>query len=332
MDKNTLLYEKIFKQFTLGTLYIVVISYILGVFLYHFPYPLNYLFLIGGTLHIIPIIMVHIVPVSYLKRFIKIYLIVLIVPIYPITVICLLKGIVSPLFWYIAIPIYLYAVFPRKRVVWWSFVCLLLILFAFALAFVLQHVLYHDAPVSFGPMPLIQALLTEMVNAFFAFLLLCHSLYYIHRFQQVRITRLMDSACATDEKEDSLLDIGNNEDYKYEKIHEQVLEYFNTKQPYLDSNFKLTQLAYDMNLNTAYLTKAIRQQTDQNFNNFVNSYRIEHAKKLIQANSQKYTMRHVYFSSGFKNQSTFNTAFKLKEGITPSEYYKKFIEKEDTTT
>jgi AraC-like DNA-binding protein len=200
-------------------------------------------------------------------------------------------------------------------------------LFAFGLALVLRHVLYLDAPVSYGPMPLIHALLTEMINAFFAFLLLCHSLYYIHRFQQIRIAGLMDSACVAEtDKESSLLDFENNEDCKYEKIHGQIVEYFQTKQPHLDSNFKLAQLAYDMNINITYLTRTIRQQTDMNFNNFVNSYRIEHAKQLIQANSQKYTIKYIYISSGFKNQSTFNSAFKQKEGITPSEYHKKFVE------
>ncbi|MDR1500922.1 MAG: AraC family transcriptional regulator [Prevotella sp.] len=281
--------------------------------------------MIGGTLNIIPIIMVQVIPVVYVKRFIKVYLIVLIVPVYPITVICLLKGIVSPLFWYIAIPVYLYAVFPHKRIIGWSVGCLCMMLFAFGLALVLRHVLYHDAPISYGPMPLIDALLTEMINAFFAFSLLCHSLYYIHRFQQIRIPLQMDPVCVADEG-DSLLDFENNEDYKYEKIYGQIVEYFQTKQPHLDSNFKLTQLAYDMNINIAYLTKTIRQQTDMNFNNFVNSYRIEHAKQLIQANSQKYTMKYIYISSGFKNQSTFNSAFKQKEGITPSEYYKKLAE------
>jgi AraC-like DNA-binding protein len=204
-----------------------------------------------------------------------------------------------------------------------------MMLFAFGLALVLRHVLYLDAPVSYGPMPLIDALLTEMANAFFAFSLLCHSLYYIHRFQQIQVAGLIDSACAAEtetDKEVCLLDFGNNEDCKYEKIYGQIVEYFQTKQPHLDSNFKLAQLAYDMNINIAYLTKTIRRQTDMNFNNFVNSYRIEHAKQLIQANSQKYTMKHIYISSGFKNQSTFNSAFKQKEGITPSEYYKKLAE------
>jgi len=41
-------------------------------------------------------------------------------------------------------------------------------------------------------------------------------------------------------------------------------------------------------------------------------------------------LKYIYLSSGFKNQSSFNKAFKEKEGITPSEYYKQNgLEKED---
>ncbi|MDR1380343.1 MAG: helix-turn-helix domain-containing protein, partial [Tannerella sp.] len=56
-----------------------------------------------------------------------------------------------------------------------------------------------------------------------------------------------------------------------------------------------------------------------NFNDFINLYRVAHAKKLIQDNSQ-YTLEYVFQSSGFKNQSSFNRIFKALEGTTPSEY------------
>lgn len=332
MVKNSsLLYDKTFKQFTLGVLYIVVLSYLSGAFLYPLEPPLNYFFLVGATLNALSIVIGHTVPVVYIKRFIKIYFIVLIIPVYPITIICLLKGIVSPLFWYIAVPIYLYAAFPSKRTIRWSIYCLCLMVFSFGLTFILSEVIYDSIYISFGPMPLVYSLLTEMINAFFALLLVCYSLYYIYRFQQIQISEMANSVYLEDEKQereddDELVDLGNNEVYKYEKIYKQIVEYFETKQSYLDPSFRLTQMAYDMNVNISYVTKAIRLKTDMNFNNFVNSYRVEYAKKMIQTNSQKYTIRHIYISSGFKNQSTFNGAFKLKEGITPTEYYKKFCE------
>ena len=104
------------------------------------------------------------------------------------------------------------------------------------------------------------------------------------------------------------------------KIYEQIVAYFETKQPYLNANFKIGRMAHDLNINTVYLAKAIRLKQNMNFNNFVNFYRIEKAKELIRNTASKYTLEYIYLSSGFKSQSSFNTAFKLKEGITPSVY------------
>ncbi len=94
----------------------------------------------------------------------------------------------------------------------------------------------------------------------------------------------------------------NREEHKYEKIYKQIIEYIENKEPYLNPNFRITQMGYDLDINVAYLTKAIRQNKDINFNNLINHYRIERAKKLIQTNTSKYTLEYIYMSSGFKSQ------------------------------
>ncbi|MDR1584605.1 MAG: helix-turn-helix domain-containing protein, partial [Prevotellaceae bacterium] len=60
-----------------------------------------------------------------------------------------------------------------------------------------------------------------------------------------------------------------------------------------------------------------------NFNNFINRFRIHKVKEMIQNDTkQQYTMQHIFLSCGFQSQSAFNKAFKLQEGVTPSEYAK----------
>ncbi|MDR1436729.1 MAG: helix-turn-helix domain-containing protein, partial [Candidatus Symbiothrix sp.] len=111
----------------------------------------------------------------------------------------------------------------------------------------------------------------------------------------------------------------NPEQCKYEKVYDQIVRYIESAQPYLNCNLKIGELSGMLDINTTYINKAILIYKNVNFNNFINTYRVAHAKRMIQDNAQ-YTLEYVYQSSGFKNQSSFNRIFKTLEGSTPSEY------------
>jgi AraC-like DNA-binding protein len=111
---------------------------------------------------------------------------------------------------------------------------------------------------------------------------------------------------------------------KYISVYRNILIYFKKEKPYADPDFNISRLAAILQTNPTYVSRAIRQNRDMNFSTFVNYYRITDAKKQISENYlNKFTLKYIYTSSGFKNQSTFNKAFKQIEGITPTEYYKK---------
>jgi AraC-like DNA-binding protein len=109
---------------------------------------------------------------------------------------------------------------------------------------------------------------------------------------------------------------------KYKKIYRQIVTYLEEQALYLDPEFSSTRMAQDLNINISYLSKAIQLHSGMNFNRLVNSYRINKVKETLSTNLQSYTMQYIYMSSGFKSQSAFNKAFKMQEGITPSEYIK----------
>lgn len=326
-ENYTVLYDKAFKRFTLGFLYIILTAYISGAFLYNSSYPLKYILLAGAILNIAPIIIIHYTPTNYIKKSIKIFLIIALIPIYALTVLSLLKGVVTPLFWHIVIPIYIYTIFPSKGIFKWLVFCICFMLLTVIITFTLHHIMYNDALIIIHDMTLFQMLFTEIINAFFALLAVCYCLYYIQSFQQIRTDQRESIVAPVHEKENVPMVSENREEHKYEKIYEQIIEYIETKEPYLNPNFRITQMGYDLDINAAYLTKAIRQNKDINFNNLINHYRIERAKKLIQTNTSKYTLEYIYMSSGFKSQSSFNRAFKHQMDITPSEYYKQITNK-----
>lgn len=89
-------------------------------------------------------------------------------------------------------------------------------------------------------------------------------------------------------------------------------------QLYLDSRLSLASLAERLKVSTNYLSQAINQRTEQNFFDFVNSYRIRHSMKLL--GEQKKSVIDVAMDSGFNSKSAFYAAFKKHQSMTPGQY------------
>lgn len=320
---TSLTYENTFRRFVLSVLYLVTVPFILGGFFYDLQTPIKIIFLVICVLNIISIVIVHTIPVSYVKKLVKAYLFAMIILIFPATVLYLSIGIATPILWYLTIPVYIYAIHPEKKGLFMIGILFIIMLVSFALAFIIRYVYFDNSLLHFGSMNLIQALRSDIINGLSAFITVCFSLHYIHRFHQLRIEQLLENTGSTHlENEDNLLEIEDEDEYKYRQIYAQIEEYFEKKQPYLDPDFKMAQMAHELNINIVYLAKAIRMERNMNFNNFVNEYRIEKVKELMRNDSRKYTLKYIYLSAGFKYQSSFNKAFKQKEGITPSDYYR----------
>jgi AraC-like DNA-binding protein len=93
------------------------------------------------------------------------------------------------------------------------------------------------------------------------------------------------------------------------------------KKPYLDAFLNINQLARRLNIQPRHLSQILNESLHQNFYDFVNSYRIEEAKKmLLDSFNEKSTVLEVLLDVGFNSKSAFNRAFKKNTGLTPSEF------------
>jgi YesN/AraC family two-component response regulator len=94
---------------------------------------------------------------------------------------------------------------------------------------------------------------------------------------------------------------------------------------FLNSSITLGEIADKLSVVPRYLSQVINELKGQNFYDFVNSYRIEEAKKILSDPSHDdEKILAVLFESGFNSKSVFNTVFKKITGITPSEYRRKY--------
>lgn len=110
-------------------------------------------------------------------------------------------------------------------------------------------------------------------------------------------------------------------DAKYYLVN--LITYMKEKKPFCDSNLKLTDLAFSIGITSHNLSEILNTHLNQTFYDFVNSYRVNEVKELIEFDSKKnLSLISIAFEAGFSSKSSFNTTFKKFEGVTPSEYRK----------
>lgn len=92
------------------------------------------------------------------------------------------------------------------------------------------------------------------------------------------------------------------------------------------ADLTIVTLAKKMAVTQHRLRQLINQKLGyQNFNNFVNSYRIEAVKTALRDPNQMHLpILTIALDSGFNSLTTFNRAFRESEDITPSTYRKQF--------
>jgi AraC-like DNA-binding protein len=100
--------------------------------------------------------------------------------------------------------------------------------------------------------------------------------------------------------------------------------YMELRRPWLDPDLTLDDLAAQLKLRPKLLSQAINEGLGQNFFEFINTYRIGEAKRLLtNPADKKITVLEVLYEVGFNSKSSFNTVFKKQTGLTPSEFKKK---------
>ena len=92
------------------------------------------------------------------------------------------------------------------------------------------------------------------------------------------------------------------------------------EQPWLEPELTLTEVAKRLRITPGLLSKVINSGCGQNFNDFVNAYRVREAQRLLaDPRFAHYSLVGVALESGFNSRSTFNRVFKRVVGQAPSE-------------
>ena len=98
-----------------------------------------------------------------------------------------------------------------------------------------------------------------------------------------------------------------------EKINEYIHEHYK-------ENIGRNEIGAAFFLVPEYLAKMYKKKTGQNLKDYINGYRLQQAKRLL--NSQEMKVSDVASEVGFDNFSYFSTLFKKEYDMTPNEYRK----------
>ncbi len=112
-----------------------------------------------------------------------------------------------------------------------------------------------------------------------------------------------------------------------QSLLDNILEYMNDKQPYLNNALTLDTLAKSIGLSSHHLSEILNQQAKKNFYQFINEYRVNFiCERILVEQSSK--ILDLAMAAGFSSKSTFNAVFKQFKGVTPSQYRKELNNKD----
>lgn len=109
------------------------------------------------------------------------------------------------------------------------------------------------------------------------------------------------------------------EDKKMNNLYSRILLYMTEKKPYLDPEFRMDDMATELYTNKLYLSRTVNILSGRNFRQFVNYHRVQHAISLFKKDP-RLKVAEAASMSGFHSTVSFNMAFKVNTGKTPTEW------------
>lgn len=94
---------------------------------------------------------------------------------------------------------------------------------------------------------------------------------------------------------------------------------FEAQKIYKRPDLTLSLLAKELNVRPQFLSQLLNDNLNKSFNQFINEYRVEEAKRLLKEDAHL-KIEAVGIECGFNSSSTFYSTFKKITGTTPSNY------------
>ncbi len=108
-----------------------------------------------------------------------------------------------------------------------------------------------------------------------------------------------------------------------QKYLRRLQEAMEIEKVYTDGSLTLQKLAAKLSIPAQHLSQVVNEQLNQNILDFINTHRVEEAKRRLADPARKHiSILAIAEEVGFNSKSSFNSVFKKHANITPSEFRK----------
>ncbi|MDD3167924.1 MAG: response regulator [Eubacteriales bacterium] len=114
--------------------------------------------------------------------------------------------------------------------------------------------------------------------------------------------------------------INSYRDYKVGGLTRRAKEYIKTN---YSKSITLEDVAREINVSPQYLSKLFKEETGENFIDYLTGIRIRIAKSLLEAD--ELSVKEICYSIGYSDPNYFSRTFKKIVGSTPTEYKDEFL-------
>lgn len=108
-----------------------------------------------------------------------------------------------------------------------------------------------------------------------------------------------------------------------ERYLNKLLQFMEKERPFTDGELTIQKLADKLSIPAPHLSQTINERLGKSFPDFINSYRVEEAKKkLLDPAFKHLSVLGIAEEVGFNSKSSFNDVFKRHVKMTPTEFRK----------
>ena len=109
--------------------------------------------------------------------------------------------------------------------------------------------------------------------------------------------------------------IAGTQQNKAQGTIDQALQYI---QDHYKKEISLVDVSRQVNVSPYYFSKIFKEETGENFTEYLTNLRIEKAKELLR--DTEYSVKEICLQVGYSEPNYFSRSFKKNVGVTPTEY------------